>query len=139
MTAVDTSAEAVERLARNCDCHTLPITAATLRALLARAERAEAALRAVADAVLPTDGPAPYPQARAFLNARDRHTATANPAAVIALCDDHARLRAERDAAREVVRFFASVIKSGEEWTHYCETELRRALPAPPSPEAAHG
>jgi hypothetical protein len=33
----------------------------------------------------------------------------------------------QRDAARTGLRFFASVIKSGEAWTETCETEYRKA------------
>jgi len=42
--------------------------------------------------------------------------------------DEVLRVRAERNRAREAVRFFASVIKCGEPWSEQCEAKLLEAL-----------
>ena len=42
-----------------------------------------------------------------------------------------ATLRAERSALRQAVSFFASVIKSGENWSPECERILRRVMDGP--------
>lgn len=52
----------------------------------------------------------------------------------VALLVENAALSAERNALRQALRFFASVIKSGEPWTEACEKIYRVAFDGPSPP-----
>jgi hypothetical protein len=47
--------------------------------------------------------------------------------------------KSELDRARECLKFFASVIKSGEPWTDTCEVVFRKAMPDPANAKRPQG
>jgi hypothetical protein len=51
------------------------------------------------------------------------------------LADALDKAQRERDAARNCLAFFSSVIKSGEPWTPVCQQEYDKARASLPSPE----